>query len=250
VTEASAGDGSLVRARTVGDVRPLYAPARLLKANLHELAETVDQAKRDLQAIQAEADRARRDLTDEAEHTRAETQREAAEIRRQAYADGVAAGRAEMTALIRELQGQIADLQRQWPADVQRVAFAIARRILDVEFRVDPDRIVDLVACVLRSARFYQDVTVVLHPDDLARVAPHQAVLRQGLIHAEHVRLRADATLAPHGVRIETNRGVFDGVIEHQFQRLEALWFAQTEDGVAPDDLSAQGVAAAQAESA
>jgi flagellar biosynthesis/type III secretory pathway protein FliH len=113
-------------------------------------------------------------------------------------------------------------LKRQFATDAQRIAFKLARMVLDVEFQVRPERIVELVSGVLGRAKLYNSVAVHLHPDDIQRVRPHEPDLMKQLAFARKIQWCADAELPLHGVRIETEMGIYDGSIDVQLKRLQA----------------------------
>ncbi|MEZ0268069.1 MAG: FliH/SctL family protein [Phycisphaerae bacterium] len=191
-------------------VEPLYPASRLLRGAVFEAEAALADAARVLAEARVEGDR-----------IRAAAVADAGRVRDEAFAFGAEQAAAETAQLMRNLQAELDGLKAQFARDVQRLAFKIAKVVLGAEIDAKPERIVSLVAAVLDRAKMYERVVLRLHPGDVDRVRPHMAALTSGLAFAENVTLVGDDDLPPHGVRVETEMGSFDGSIDTQLRRLE-----------------------------
>lgn len=191
-------------------IAPLYPPARLLKGAVF-----------DAQQALAEAQKALEDARREAAGIRQAAQAEADAVRQKAFEHGAEEAMAEFAQTIRRLDAEIERVKQRFAVDVQRVAFRFAKAILDVEFAARPERVVELVAALLKPARLYSQVTIHLHPSDIERVRAHEQRLLKQLTVAREIHFAEDPDLPPHGVRIETEMGTYDGTIETQIRRLQ-----------------------------
>jgi flagellar biosynthesis/type III secretory pathway protein FliH len=191
-------------------VQPLYPATRLLKGAVVEAERAAAEAARLLEDAKAQSAQIRQAATDEADA-----------VRKAAFAAGSEEATAQFAKTLANFEAQLENLKQQFARDVQRVAFKVARMVLNVELQVKPERIVELVATVLARARMYNSVAVHLHPDDVERLRPHQQALARQLTFAKEIQLHADAELPPHGVRVETEMGTYDGSIDVQLKRLQ-----------------------------
>jgi len=192
-------------------LQPLYPASRLLKGAVLEADRTL-----------ADAGRVLADARQQAAAIKGAAQAEADSVRRAAFERGAAEAAAEFAELLKRLDAEIGRLQQSYARDVQRVAFRFARAVLDVEFQARPDRVADLAATLLKPARLYNQVTLHLHPADVELVRSRHDQLLKQLAFAKEIHFTADESLPPHGVRVETEMGLYDGSVETQLRRLEA----------------------------
>jgi flagellar assembly protein FliH len=191
-------------------MQPLYPVSRLLKGAVLEAEQIAAEARRRREAAQAEAAAMIKAAKDEADA-----------VRKAAFEHGAKEAAAEFTGMLQKLEAEIEKLKARFAADVQRVAFRFAKAIIDVEFQARPERVVELVIRVMKPAKLYHRVKIHLHPDDVERVRTDQHRLSKQLTFAKEVQFCADAELPPHGVRVETEMGSYDGTIDTQIRRLQ-----------------------------
>ena len=206
---ASIRPGRIVR-NADARVEPLYPATRLLKA-----------AGFDVERLATEALQTREAATSEAAATLKSAHDEAAAVRKTAFERGALEAATEFTQLLQRLDSEIEKLKARFAIDVQRVAFRFAKAILDVEFQALPERLVQLIEQLLKPAGMYYRVTIHLHPDDVERVRADQRRLARQLVFAQDLQFAADPKLPPHGVRVETEMGSYDGTLDTQIRRLQ-----------------------------
>jgi flagellar biosynthesis/type III secretory pathway protein FliH len=191
-------------------MQPLYPATRLLKGAVMDAERIAAEAKQIKEAALAEAAALRKAAKDESDA-----------VRRQAFEHGAKEAASEFTELLKKLEAEIDALKKRFATDVQRVAFRFAKAILDIEFQARPERVVELVRLVMKPARLYTRVKVLLHPDDVERVKADQARLAKELAFVRELQFAADADLPLHGVRVQTEMGTYDGTIDTQIRRLQ-----------------------------
>src|SRR5437899_2790922 len=103
-------------------VQPLYPAARLLKGAVLEAERRLAEAKRLRDQATAEAAAIRQAAIDEADA-----------VRRKAFEHGAQEAADQMAKLLEKLDTEIGRLQERFAADVQQVAFRLAKVILNVE---------------------------------------------------------------------------------------------------------------------
>ena len=153
-------------------------------------------------------------------------------IRVAAYAEGLAAGRAEgkleaeqaladeqardrslLTQVVGSLQN-LAGNQEQLFEPLKRLALHLAEQLVRAELNLSGAAIERLVReCLAHLDQPADKAVVCLHPDDLER-------LRRLGDATEGLRLESDARLQPGSVRVEVNDSLVEDLIEH---RLEVL---------------------------
>jgi flagellar biosynthesis/type III secretory pathway protein FliH len=182
--------GALVRAGEAA-VAPLYPAARLIKGAVLD-----------------------------AEATRAAVLRDAGGAA--AAGRGAAAtGEKDLAALVAALREETTRLQEEVHRELPRAALSLARRVLDVEFALRPERVVDLVRATMRGARTAERLAVHLHPHDLPLVERARDSLSAEAPYASEIRFLSDPELPRHSIRIETEMGKYIAGLSEGIRRLE-----------------------------
>lgn len=197
-------------------VQPLFPSARILRSDVATIELELQQARREVESARRDATLLREETDREIAASIGAAARDADQIRLAAEVTGAANGRAKWESLVLDLDSSIQSLLTRVPIDVQHLAIAVARKVIEIEFALRPDAVVDLVRSVLSAAKLYREISVVVSPTDLDRVTAEAESLQQRLVAVERFSVRADPEVPPGGVRLETDRGVLDGSIETQ----------------------------------
>ena len=213
----------LVRQPAHEHVEPLFPTARLLKPAALEAQEMLDRAHQTLEDARDQA----RQIVDQA-------QADAQSVRQIGINQARQEAATQFVERLQSLDNQAQALRQRFAQDVTHTALRLARKILHVEFRLDPDRIVDLVRQVLRHAKSYQQISVHLHPDHLESVAAHEKPLLEQLPLANTIAFVPDPQLPKTGVRVETEMGAYDGSIDSQMDQLEKQLRQPHDEGPSP----------------
>ena len=169
----------------------------------------------------------------------AAAQAEAAEIKRRAEEAGLAAARAaadrtaderlsqEIASLVpalREAAKAIHAAKAAWLAHWQQaaigVATAIAERVIRREVAHAPEITLTLVTEALELAAGSSQITLRLHPDDLATLGPRVCELAAELARAGAPEIVADAHIERGGCRLDTRFGSIDQQSAAQLARI------------------------------
>lgn len=213
--------GRLVSAGTV-TIEPLYPSSKLLKSALFqadelqaEAAQRVEQARRQAEHILGEARRAAEQIVEAA-------RREEALIRQTAAREGALKASEDWTALIHGFNEAVEEYTRRLPEWVRDTSYRLARHILEVEFTVRPDRVLEFVDRALAKARRQKAITIHLHPDDYAIVEPLRLKLQEKHGLEEAPRVIESDEVPRHSVRVETgvSRAAYEIGIDELFEEL------------------------------
>lgn len=177
--------------------------SRVIRGDKRVLAGEVVDAK-------ADADRIRAEANEEAKAIRKAAEDDAARVRALASAEGDAAARAEAAAVIARAQARRDALLLEAESALAQLGAEAARRIVNAELTLAPERIRDVVRGVLDKAKRAREVIVRVHPDDAPLVAS-----------LESVRIEEDASLARGDCVLHTELGELDARIEVQIAALD-----------------------------
>lgn len=176
------------------------------------------------------------------------TEEEMEQARSDAFEAGREAARAAMLPVQARLEGELDRIAKNMQAalgalaeerlelvhgaadSVIRFAFEIAARIVRVELVSRPEAIVPLVREALERAASAERIVVRLSPRDHAFLREHETKLPEAA-GLPGLRLRADSSLSPGGLVVETEEGNLDARLETQLERIaEALRAPETSE--------------------
>ncbi|HEX5227932.1 MAG TPA: FliH/SctL family protein [Bryobacteraceae bacterium] len=163
---------------------------------------------------------------------RAEQEREAArqldQSRREAYMEGLAAGRQQAEEHYRPAVQGVAEslvslarlrenMRAETMQDLVRLAVSIAGRVIHREISVDPDALGGLIQAALAKVQSREIHRVRMHPtlEALVRKVLDQAGVPKSLV------VMADASLKPAEVLFETAQGILDASVDTQLREIE-----------------------------
>lgn len=169
---------------------------------------------------------------DSRSNDRHEAEREAArrleQARREAYAEGLAAGRQHAEEQLRPgLEGLAETLQslarlrenirEETLQDLVHLGISIAARVIHREVAVDPDALGGLIQAAFAKLQSREIHRVRLHPtlEPLVRKLIEQSSAPKNLL------VMADPNLKPAEVFFETSQGVLDASVETQLREIE-----------------------------
>lgn len=203
-----------------GACEPLYAATRVLSGEALALERGLEQAREELRATREACvqmrEQAERECAAVLEAAREQVEGE----KRRAVQSARQAASRKWRATLQALEREIEQQREQFEADVLEASYRFARAILDVEFAVRPERIVELVATAVERARLHGRIELHLHPDEapLVKAAIDRLRAERGL--RGEITVHQDRKLSLRGVRIETEMGAYDASIDEQFRPL------------------------------
>jgi flagellar assembly protein FliH len=148
--------------------------------------------------------------------------REAA--RTEGYAEGLAAGRAE----VEQASGRMKQLAESFSSTLDSLDFRLADMVLDLaldvarqvvagELAARPERILDVVNLALKQmAETSREARLLLNPEDAALVRPH---LDQ-VLDKNRLRIVEDARIVRGGCLVETSQGDLDGTLPTRWRQV------------------------------
>ena len=201
--------------------------------------------------IEAQAASILGDAREEAQRIRAAAQAEGQAIRQRCHAQGLAEGRQQgiaqgieegrqsghaqalaehgaamtqlvqaLTAASRQLDENRQQLHTQAVREVVDLACAVARRVTKRQAALDPEILSANLKEAMTLAVHAADVRIALHPSQLQKLQQELPNLRLSWPQMKHVELVADESVAPGGVRIHSQHGQVDGLLDTQLDRI------------------------------
>jgi flagellar assembly protein FliH len=164
----------------------------------------------------------------EADTAAAEQAAELARLREEAraagYADGLAAGRAEveqaggrMKQLVESFGTTLDNLDFRLADMVLDLALDVARQVVAAELTVHPERILDVVKLALKQmAETNREARLLLNPEDAVLVRPH---LDQ-VLDKSRLRIVEDVRIVRGGCLIETAQGDLDATLPARWRQV------------------------------
>lgn len=195
--------------------------ARVIKSGQARRSQSRPSVAKVLRAKDLELQRRAEELLQEARAAAAKLLDEARGEAQQQQQQACRAAEAQAAQIVLAAQ-RLADRQlARARADLTRLGVGIAEKILGATLELDPARVADVVAQVLRVAGRSGRFVARVHPQDLPFVEARRAQLA-GAIGSATLELRADASVPRGGAILETDRGVVDGRVEVQLATLAA----------------------------
>jgi flagellar assembly protein FliH len=164
--------------------------------------------------------------------SQADAERESArkldQARREAYAEGLAAGRQQaeeqfrpavqgLAETLSSLARQRENIREETLQDLVHLATTIAARVIHREVAVDPDALAGLIQAAFSKLQSREINRVRMHPtlEALVRKLLEQAGAPRNLV------LMPDASLKPAEIFFETSQGILDASVETQLREIE-----------------------------
>ncbi len=146
------------------------------------------------------------------------------QVRAEAYAEGLAAGRAEgeqACARMKQLAENFGDtfdnLDFRLADMVLELALDIARQVVAGELAAHPERILDVVNLALKQmVESAREARLLLNPEDAALVRPH---LEQ-ILDKTRLRIVEDARIVRGGCLVETPHGDLDATLPARWRQV------------------------------
>jgi flagellar assembly protein FliH len=171
-------------------------------------------------------------VSDPRRNSQGDAEREAArkldQARREAYAEGLAAGRQQSEEQFRPAAQGLADtlaglarlresIREETIQDLVHLAISIAARVIHREVAVDPDALAGLIQAAFSKLQSREINRVRMHPtlEGLVRKLLEQSGAPKNLV------LVADPSLKPAEVFFETSQGILDASVETQLREIE-----------------------------
>lgn len=158
------------------------------------------------------------------EDTTAECARLREAARAEGFAEGLAAGRAEieshalrMRQLTESYAATLDNLDFRLADMVLELALDVARQVVAGELAARPERLLDVVNLALKQmAETSRESRLLLNPDDAALVRPHL----EGVLDKSRLRIVEDVRIVRGGCLIETSQGDLDATLQARWRQV------------------------------
>ena len=185
------------------------AGARIVKKDVYEAGldarEILEGARQSAQAILAEADQRRREISESARQ------------------EGFRAGIAEWDRALQAARNAQEALDTTYEAEIVRLAVKIAEKIIGEELRTRPEAIVSIARECLRSIRHEHSLTIRVNPKENEEVQQGLESLAKVAGAERRIQIVPDATVGRGGCIVESIEGAIDARLETQLHCLEEI---------------------------
>ena len=195
----------------MADVRPFAL--RSFDAEVEAQAE-LERLRAEIRSAEAERDR----LRDEA-------RREGLELARRDAIQAAAAESAPLGDLLRKAAAAVEERRAEWIVEAERealrLALAVAAKVVKAEIASGrPVAEANLRRAIELTAR-RQELQVLVHPDDLARIETFLPELRREFSEIRKIAIEAGPAVDRGGVIVRTREGSVDATIASQLEQIE-----------------------------
>jgi flagellar assembly protein FliH len=195
----------------MGDVRPFAL--RSFDAEVEAQAE-LERLRAEIRAAEAERDR-----------IRDEARREGLDLARRDAIQAAATESAPLADLLRKAAAAVEERRSEWIAEAERealrLALAVAAKVVKAEISAGrPVAEANLRRAIELTAR-RQELQVLVHPDDLARIEAFLPELRREFTEIQKIAIDAGPAVDRGGVIVQTREGSVDATIASQLDQIE-----------------------------
>ena len=187
-----------------------------------EAEEIVDEARRDANAVSerlfAQARESGRDTG--LQDSLREIARQADEIASQRMLVQLETALPALRMAAESLQAERDRWLIRWEQTAVRLGVAIAEKLLQRQLAARPEYATEMITNALQLAAGQPQLTVYLHPEDLAAWGDHGPKIVQSLTACADTTLVSDSQMMRGGCRIETRHGEIDARVESMLFRI------------------------------
>lgn len=171
---------------------------------------TLLSAEEVLETVQKDAKQYREEVIRELEAEKEAARKEGFAVGMEAWVDQIRLLEKEVDAVHSELSRLVAPL-----------AIKAAKKIVGRELEMNKDVLVDIVANSLKAVSQHQVISIYIHPSDREALEANKERLRSLFDRLESLTIQARDDIEPGGCVVETEAGIINVELEHQWQRLE-----------------------------
>ncbi len=173
-----------------------------------------------LAKVKEDADQYRREVVEELEKEKDAARQE-----------GFAAGMKLWVEQIKLLEDEIGTVHAELRKLVGPLAIKAAQKIVGRELETSEETIVDIIANSLRAVSQHQVINIYVHPSQTDLLEKHRARLREVFDRLESLTVHQRDDLEPGGCVIETDAGIINVEMEHQWNRMAQAIEAMMKEG-------------------
>lgn len=160
-------------------------------------------------------------VKDDAEIYRRQVVDECEVIKQQAAIAGFAEGYKEWLERIAALEEEFIKIRQELEKILVPVALAASKKIVGREIELSDNTIVDIIAASLRSVSQHKRIVIYVNKEDVEILEKNKPRLKELFESLEILSIRPRQDIAPAGCVIETEGGIINAQLEHQWKTLE-----------------------------
>lgn len=122
------------------------------------------------------------------------------------------------------LESEIKKVRQEVENAIVPLALTAVKKILGRELETKPETIVDIVSTALKTVLHHRRVTVYANQLDVEQLEAQKPRLKALFEHLESLSIIPRGDVAQGGCVIETEAGIINAKLEHQFQALETAF--------------------------
>jgi len=113
---------------------------------------------------------------------------------------------------------------RKWKKLIVDLALKAAKKIVGIELEQKPDTIIDIVSNTLKPVAQHEKITIFVHPQDIKILEENRPKLKAILEMAKSLSIEENADIKRGGCVVETEAGIINAELEHQWLALETAF--------------------------
>ena len=160
----------------------------------------------------------------EAEEYRKETAIEAEKIKESAFAEGFHSALESLNVHILSLDRELKQIREEVHKKILPLALKAARKIVGEEFKLHPDRIIDIVLNSLKPVTQHRKIIIYVNHQDLETIEKQKPKIKQLFEKLESFSIQENPDVEPGGCIIETEAGIINAQLENQWRALESAF--------------------------
>lgn len=125
--------------------------------------------------------------------------------------------------LIDEIKVIKTDLIKSNEAQIAKLCFYMAKRLLMKEIEVDEEYVKTLIARTVEMVQSEEELTIRVSEKDKIWIEENRETFLKELDLHAGTKIEDDSSVSPGGVIIESNHGVIDATVEQRLEKLEAV---------------------------
>ena len=157
---------------------------------------------------------------------KAQGEKEIEEAKKEAEEKGFQAGLDSLNKHLFSLNQELQQLRDDIQKKILPLALSAARKVLGVELKLHPERIVDIILTSLKSVTQHKKIKIYVNKGDLAMLEEQRPKMKAIFEHLESLTIQERSDIEPGGCIIETEAGIINAQLENQWRALESAFAA------------------------
>ncbi len=153
-----------------------------------------------------------------------EATQEAETIKEQAFKEGFQEGLKSLNEHVLALDLELKAIREDVHKKILPLALKAARKIMNEELKLHPDRIVDIVMTALKPVTQHRKIVIYANRSDLDALEKAKPKLKKMFEHLESFSVQERSDVELGGCMIETEAGIINAQLENQWRALESAF--------------------------